>query len=663
MNYDAGMQDRIPDSASLPELTLRGLVLGAAITVIFTAANLYLGLKVGIGIASSIPAAVISMGVLRFAKNANILENNIVQTVASSAGTLTAIVLTLPGLVLIGAWHGFPFWYTAGICAIGGILGVTYTVPLRRALVVETALPFPEGVAAAEILRVGMAKEQGAGLRDVVVGAALALGLALAGAIKLVAEGFTAWFRVGGATTSIGTSFSLALIGAGWLVGITVGIALLIGIIIAWGVAVPYLTLTVPRASDVSDVAHAVAMWRSQVRFLGAGCIAVAAVWTLLQLMRPILQGVRASLRALQQQRSGGAAPPRTERDMPFNRVVQLSLAMVIPLTALTTLFAASQPGFGDTVPLSLIAAVVAFVMVFGFVIAAACGYMAGLLGASNSPISGIGIVAAILVAVPLTALLGETTGPMRDAVVALIIFAVSVITAVATISNDNLQDLKTGQLVGATPWKQQVALIFGVVVGALVIPPMMDLLYQAYGFASALPRPGMDPRQALGAPQATLISTLAKGIVVGSIDWTMIVAGALLGVVLVIVDTILKRTTRAARLPVLAVGLGIYLPAGTTMAVVLGTVLAWSLDRALTGRPYRAAGLRRGVLLASGLIVGESLFGVALATLILATGAQEPLALLGPSFEPTAEWLGGLGFAAVALFLYRRGRTPAERR
>ncbi|GIL40477.1 OPT family oligopeptide transporter [Roseiterribacter gracilis] len=654
------MQDRIPDSASLPELTLRGLVLGALITIVFTAANLYLALKVGIGIATSIPAAVISMGVLRFTRNANMLENNIVQTVASSAGTLTAVVLSLPGLVLIGAWSGFPFWYTAGICAIGGILGVTYTVPLRRALVVETALPFPEGVAAAEILRVGAAGNKDAGLRDVVLGAVAAAGFALAGAIKLFAESFTGWIRIGGATTGVSASFSFALIGAGWLVGITVGLASLLGFVIAWGVAVPYLTLTVPHAPEVSDVAHAVTMWRTQVRFLGVGCIAVAAVWTLLQLLRPMLRGIQASMRALRQQRAGGSALPRTERDMPFNRIVQISLAMIVPLTALLSIFATSQAGFGDTPPLVLIAAAVVFVMLFGFLVAAACGYMAGLIGASNSPISGIGIVATILVAVPLAALLGDVDGGLRDAVVALIIFTVSVIVAVATISNDNLQDLKTGQLVGATPWKQQVALIVGVLVGACVIPPMMDLLYQAYGFASSLPRAGMDPRQALAAPQATLIATLTKGIVAASIDWTQILLGAAIGVALIVVDVVLQRTTRNARLPVLAVGLGIYLPAGTSIAIVLGAVLAWLLNRALKNRADREASLRRGVLLASGLIVGESLFGVALATIILATGAQEPLALLGPSFEPTADWLGGLAFLAIALFLYRRGHKPS---
>jgi putative OPT family oligopeptide transporter len=661
------MQQRIPDHTSLPELTLRGLILGAAITVVFTAANVYLGLKVGLTFASSIPAAVISMAVLRFAKGANILENNIVQTVASSAGTLSSIIFVLPGLVMIGVWAGFPFWYAAGICAVGGILGVTYTVPLRRAMVVESDLPYPEGVAAAEILRVGSADGAEAhgktdpdepGLKDVVQGGVLSGVFALvATGFKVFADAVTVWFRVGPATTSVGSSLSLALLGAGWLVGITVGIAMLVGILIAWGVAVPYLTATVPHAADVSNIDHANVMWRTQVRFLGAGCIAVAAVWTLIVLMKPMAKGVRAALDALAKQRAGeGDTIPRSQRDMPFDRVVQLSLAMAVPLAILTWSFAHDLPGFGGTPPVVLIVACVIFAFVFGFIVAAACGYMAGLIGSSNSPISGIGIVATVLVAVPLAWLLGKDAGPARDAGVALALFTVSVVVAVATISNDNLQDLKTGQLVGATPWKQQLSLIVGVVVGAVVIPPILELLYNAYGFTGALPRPDMDPKQVLGAPQATLISTLAKGIITGSVDWTMILIGVGVGAVLIVIDEVLKNTTRKLQLPVLAVGLGIYLPAGTIMPVVIGAALAWLIERRLAGRPGKERALRRGVLLASGLIVGESLWGVILAGLIVGSGSQEPLALVGANFEAAAEWIGGIAFLASGLFLYRRG-------
>jgi putative OPT family oligopeptide transporter len=399
-------------------------------------------------------------------------------------------------------------------------------------------------------------------------------------------------------------------------------------------------------------------MWRTQVRFLGAGLIAVAAVWTLIVLMKPMAKGVRSALDALAKQKSGhGDAIPRTERDMPFDRVVQLSLAMAVPLAVLVYSFASGLPGFAGNPPLVLIGACLVFAFVFGFIVAAACGYMAGLIGSSNSPISSIGIVATVLVAVPLAWLLGQDAGPIRDAGVGLALFTVAIVVAVATISNDNLQDLKTGQLVGSTPWKQQVALIVGVVVGAIVIPPILELLYNAYGFTGATPRPDMDPKQILGAPQATLISTLAKGIIAGSVDWTMIVIGVFVGAALIVVDEILKRVTnKRMQLPVLAVGLGIYLPAGTIWPIVIGAVLAGVIERVLKNRPDRERVLRRGTLLASGLIVGESLWGVILAALIVGSGSQEPVALVGESFEAASEWIGGVVFALSVLWLYRRG-------
>lgn len=666
------MTDRIPDHLSLPELTLRGLILGALITVVFTAANVYLGLKVGLTFASSIPAAVISMAILRFARNANILENNVVQTVASSAGTLSSIIFVLPGLVMVGAWTGFPYWYAAGICAIGGILGVTYTIPLRRAMVVQGNLPYPEGVAAAEILRVGSGNvaddgttsakvhdPREAGLPDVAGATALSALFALfATGFKFLAAEAAVFVKFGSTVTSIGTGFSMALLGSGWLCGIVVGVALFVGVVIAWGIAVPWLTTITPAPAGVELAAHATTLWRFQVRFLGAGVIAVAAIWTLALLLKPMIAGVRASLQALAEQRAGrGDAIPRTERDIPFDRVALLSALMAIPLGYMTWSFCNSLPGFAAWPTGILIVASVIFAFVFGFLVAAACGYMAGLIGSSNSPVSGIGIVSTLLIAVPLAALLGEAPTEVRNAGVALVLFTVSVVLAIATISNDNLQDLKTGQLVGATPWKQQLALIVGVLVGAAVIPPILDLLYNAYGFNGALPRPDADPKLALPAPQATLISSIAKGIVAGGLDWTMIKIGAVVGILLIGVDELLKRSTKNLRLPILAVGIGIYLPMTTTVPVVIGAVLAWAVDRGLRNRSQEDAerARRRGTLLASGLIVGESLVGVVLAGIIVATSNQEPLALVGASFEHIAELLGLLAFGASCLWLHRR--------
>jgi putative OPT family oligopeptide transporter len=671
----------VDDKLSLPELTLRGLILGALITVVFTASNIYLGLKVGLTFSSSIPAAVISMAVLRLVKGSNILENNMVQTQASAAGTLSSIIFIMPALIMIGHWQGFPFWQTAGVCTIGGILGVMYTIPLRRAMVVETDLPYPEGMAAAEILRVGSPREgvvpaaagerAEPGLRDIVGG-----GL-VAGVFSLITSGFQIfadaaswWFTLGGSIFRVSTGFSLALLGAGYLVGIVVGIAMLVGVVIAWGVAVPVLTAMTPMPAGVGIAKFATDIWSHQVRFIGAGTIAVAAIWTLVILLKPMIAGVRSSLVALRGIRAGrGTEIPRTERDIPIHYVAGICLALTVPMAAIFVYFiqSAGLP-LGPGMMWGLVAYAVLFAFVFGFIIAAACGYMAGLVGSSNSPISGIGIVAITLVSLLLLAILGSQPGLLADGgatklAIAIAIFITSVIVAIASIANDNLQDLKTGLLVGATPWRQQVALVVGVVVGALVIPPILDLLYNAYGFPGAMPRPDMDPTQALSAPQATLMTAIATGIFTHQLNWTMVLIGIATGVALILVDEVLRRRGGVARLPVLAVGIGIYLPASVTVTIVIGAVLGWLIERTLrrhaaaTGTDFTRLAdrpQRRGVLLASGLIVGESLVGVLMAAIIGATGSQTPLALVGDDFETTAQWLGLAAFVIVGVGFYR---------
>jgi putative OPT family oligopeptide transporter len=662
------------------EFTLRGVVLGILITVVFTAANIYLGLKVGLTFASSIPAAVISMAVLRLVRGSTILENNIVQTVASAAGTLSSIIFVLPGLVLVGYWSGFPFWQTTGICGVGGILGVMFSVPLRRAMVVESDLPYPEGVAAAEILRVGSPSAENAaaghkkgdpGLRDVAIGGALS------GLFNLVSAGFgifatelNGFFRIGSAASGIGVSLSLALVGAGYLVGIVVGLAMLAGVLIAWGVAVPILTYLHPAAAGTDPAAAAGTVWRHDVRLIGAGAIGVAAVWTLIQLTKPMIVGIRASLAAVKAARSGkGQSVPDTERDLPFDIVVGASLLLMIPLAGIFAYFISRSDVFSGGTLWMLVAASTIFTFIVGFIVAAACGYMAGLIGSSNSPISGIGILAVISSGLLLSILLGGATGRLADPevqkqAIAIVLFVTAAVIAAATVSNDNLQDLKTGQLVGATPARQQLALIVGVIAGALVIPPILDLVYQAYGFAGALPHAGMDEAKALGAPQATLMSVLATGILSHKLDWTMIAIGVAVGVALIAIDEALRWRGGKARLPPLAVGLGIYLPAAVTTPVTIGALVAWAADRQLrrkaakthTGfETFAELPRRRGVLIASGLIVGESLIGVLLAGLIVASDNQEPLMLVGKNFASIATWLGGAGFVLACADIYRR--------
>jgi putative OPT family oligopeptide transporter len=634
------MQPNDARATLLKELTLRGLILGALITLVFTAANVYLGLKVGLTFASSIPAAVISMVVLRLIGGATVLENNIVQTQASAAGTLSAIIFVIPGLIMVGHWHGVPWFEAAGLCAAGGILGVLFTIPLRRALVVESALPFPEGVAAAEVLRLGESGAAG-GARELAIGGVVAAVFnLLSSGFAIFADSATLSYSLGGAVFRLGTGFSLALVGAGYLMGIAAGVAILIGVIAGWGVALPILTAITPVPAGADAQAFAMTLWRQQVRFIGAGTIAIAAVWTLGTLVPSIARGLAASFGAARRT-IGAAAIDRTDRDIAGPTLLALAAAAWLGLFIIFMVFLGA-----DRWALALYGAV--FAAVFGFLTAAACGYMAGIVGSSASPISGIGIIAVSLASLTLLALPAESS----PSPVAVALFITSAIVAIATISNDNLQDLKTGQLVEATPAKQQIALIIGVLAGAVVIPPLIDLLYRAYGFAGALPRPDMDPSKALAAPQATLMSAIANGVLGHKLDWTMIGIGFAFGAALIVVDLILKRTTTTLRLPALAAGIGLYLPASVSVTLVIGAVISWLVQRSLSQRAaeQKAAAEQRGVLLASGLIVGESLIGVIIAAIIGATGRQDALALVGSGFETTATWLGAIVFFVVCV-------------
>lgn len=626
------------------ELTWRGVLLGCAITLVFTAANVYLGLKVGLTFASTIPAAVISMAVLRGFRNATIFENNIVQTVASAAGTLSAIIFVLPGLVMIGWWTGFPFVDSFGICALGGILGVMYSVPLRRALVAQSSLPYPEGVAAAEVLKVGTAagsavERNRAGLLALVTGSIASAGFAAIVATRLFAGQVAEYFRAGNATTGLGFSLSLALVGAGQLIGLSVGLAILTGLVIAWGIATPLLTALHPVAGAAADVATAV--WSHQVRFIGAGAIGVAAIWSLGRLARPVIGGVQSSLAASRRRRDADAALPRTERDLPIGLVALVSVASLVPLGIMLWSFLATGPLREQAAALT--AAALVYIVIAGFFVAAACGYMAGLIGSSNSPVSGLAILAVLGASLIVLAIAKSAGLSAATQLVAYALFVTAVLLCVATISNDNLQDLKTGQLVDATPWRQQAALVIGVVMGAIVIPPILDLLNRAYGFAGAS-NLHATVAQPLPAPQATLISALAKGVISGQIDWHLIGIGAVVGALVVGVDELLRLTGRFA-LPPLAVGLGIYLPASTTAPVVVGAVLGWAYNRWAATQAHPDSARQLGVLVASGLIVGESLFGVLLAGVIVASGNASPLGVVGDAFAPAANLIGTLAF------------------
>ncbi|HEY8592504.1 MAG TPA: oligopeptide transporter, OPT family [Sphingomicrobium sp.] len=643
---------------NVKELTLRGVILGALLTILFTAANVYLGLRAGLTFATSIPAAVISMAVLKAFRDSTIQENNIVQTIASSAGTLSAIVFVLPGLVMVGWWTGFPYWLSVAVIATGGVLGVMYSVPLRRALVTGSTLPYPEGVAAAEVLKVGGGvggeEENRRGLAAIIFGSLVAAGYVLLAKMRLFAEEATTTFKLGSGATTLTAGLSLAYIGVGHLIGITVGLAMLVGVVIGYLVLLPIFTAGgAPAGTELAD--FVATTFRSQVRLVGAGAIGVAAIWTLLKVLGPIVSGLKGALAANRTRRAGeGASLPITERDLPITIVGGTILLSVIPIAALLAAFGDAEPissATGTTLAVSVL-----YILVAGVLIAAVCGYMAGLIGASNSPISGVGILAVLGISLLLAALFPTASGASTQALIAFALFVTALVFGVATISNDNLQDLKTGQLVGATPWRQQLSLIFGVLFGALVIPPVLDLLNGTFGFQGA---PGAG-EGALAAPQAALISTLAQGVLGGTLQWDLLGLGALIGVGVIVIDELLRRTKRGA-LPALAVGMGIYLPFAVTGLIIVGAVLGHFYNRWAERQANPAFAERLGVLTATGLIVGDSLFNVAFAGLVAGSDDPEVLAMLEPQWWQMP--LGLLAFAAVIALLYgwtrRRAAEP----
>jgi putative OPT family oligopeptide transporter len=643
------------------EITARGIILGVLITLIFTAAQVYLGLKVGLTFATSIPAAVISMALLRFFKSASVQENNIVQTIASAAGTLSSVIFVLPGLIIIGWWQKVPFWETFAACAIGGVLGVMYTMPLRRALVTNSDLPYPEGVAAAEVLKIGTSSREGAaegeaGLWALILSSVGSALFALAAAVGILAQEVSKYIPIGrkGGATGIGGSSSLALIGAGHLMGITVGIAFAVGLTIAWGGFVPYLTHLDPTAGGADVQAHATFIWKNQVRFIGAGTIGAAAVWTLGKLALPVWSGLVSALEA-DRARKGGGVVPRSEQDLPVWIVGLVTVLSAVPAGWLLAHFLGGTPLASLSMP--LVAAGVVYIILAGLLAAAVCGYMAGLIGSSNSPVSGIAILSVLGAAVIIGVIGRAVTGPDgHQALVAFALMVTTVVLAVAVIGNDNLQDLKTGQLVDATPWKQQFGLIIGVFAGAVVVPVILNILNNVWGFPGDPHYHALDVKSGpLNAPQATLISTLAAGAIGGKLPLDWLGMGVMVGAVLVVIDEILRRATKGKyALPPLGVGLAMYLPSSVTSPVVLGAVGGWLFEKMVGHMKNAEVAKRLGVLVASGFIVGESLLNVGLAIVYSSTGDPAIFSkLITPPPERVAMMAALIIAIAVVVGLY----------
>jgi putative OPT family oligopeptide transporter len=651
----------IPASKSLPEITVKAVALGALLSAILAGANAYLGLKVGMTVSASIPAAVISMAVLRLFRRSNILENNIVQTAASAGESLAAgVIFTLPALIMLGYWADFEFVPTVAISLFGGCLGVMFTIPLRRALIIEAKLQFPEGVATGEVLKAGEEGGKGARLIAVAGLAGAALKLFQTG-FKTVASKIDTSVTAGSSTFGVGTELAGALLAVGYIVGLNIAVLVFAGGLISWLFGIPiYMAVAEPEALDAivggaSGYDAAAAVWSARIRYMGVGAMATGGLWALIALVKPIRDGVRSSLRAVREAKSGEPDDvPRTERDTPITIVMAGTLILALPIfVVFWYVVDPGELGIGSGLRLGTVAVGVVFALVAGFLFSSVAGYMAGLVGSSNNPISGVTIATVLSFSLILLGLLGSTIDFQVDtdkavAAAAIAILVGGVVCCAAAIAGDNMQDLKAGHIVGATPYKQQIMQIVGVAAAAIVIAPVLQLLFQAYGLGDVFPREGMNPNDALQAPQATLMSSVAIGVMLRNLPWIMIGIGAAIAVAIIVADEALKARGSSFRMPVLAVAVGIYLPIELSVPIFIGGLVAHLASRALADRDKsaRAAAGRRGLLFASGLITGEALVGILLAIPFAASQSSDVLA--APLYS-LAEIFGATGTAGVA--------------
>ena len=634
-----------------PQLTLRAVGLAIVLAMILAAANTYLGLFAGMTIASAIPAAVVSMAVLRLLGGGGILENNIVQTGASAGSSIASgVIFTIPALVILGFWQDFRYSWVLAIAGLGGLLGVLFSVPLRRALIVDQKLAFPEGQAAAEVLKAGENPSQGIRILGVgALGGAFAK-LAAGSGLRLIPDTAASAGFTGKYLAFFGTNLSPALLSVGYIVGLNVGIVVLAGAMLSWNIAIPYYVANVlPHQAELVQAAAGLDpedlagfIWSKQIRYLGVGAMLVGGIWALVSLRHSLLSGVRSGLAAARAS-AAGQVIAHTEQDLPMKSVLLGIVLFTLPLWALNQAIVGS---LAVSLPMTII------MIITGFLFCSVSAYMAGLVGSSNNPVSGITIATILFSAVVLLVLMGKDSeaGPVAAIMIG------AVVCCAACIAGDNLQDLKCGYIVGATPWRQQVMLGIGAASSALVMAPVLNLLAQAYGIgvpSEAHPNP-------LLAPQATLMASVSKGLFGGQLPWDMIAVGAVIGVAIVVLDEILKARGSSFRTPVLAVAVGIYLPLELMTPIFLGGLLAWIAERRLRRQGLETAEIerrhRKGLLFAAGMITGEALMGIAIAVPIVTSGSADVLAL--PSLWHFGEWLGLIVLAVLAGLLFKTAMT-----
>ena len=567
------------------EITFKAILLGIILSMLLSGAMAYLGLFAGMTVSASIPAAVLSMGILALFKKSNILENNLVQTAASAGESLAAgVIFTIPALILMGYWQSFDYLEVAKISAIGGIIGVMFTVPLRRAFILVAKLQYPEGIATAEVLKAG---EKARAISDNKSSSGLKMILmsSLAGGLMKLSElGFSMWnvvlekaINFGNVIFGLGTNLSPALLSVGFIVGRNIGILVVCGGLISWGIAIPIYSGLYGFEGDPLNAAYSI--WNSKIRYLGVGAMVVGGIWSLIKLFNPLIIGIKDSLQAI---KGLNTSTPKEEQDIPINFVGIVLLIMLIPVFLL----------YLNIIQSTGIAILLTFILIiFGFLFSAVAAYMAGVVGSSNNPISGVTIATILFSSLLLFFLLGADSN--SGSAGAIMIGAI--VCCAAAIGGDNLQDLKTGYIVGATPWKQQIMQIIGVLSASVVLGVVLDILHTAYTIGSP----------SLSAPQATLMKSVADGVFKGNLPWDFVYFGAAIAVIIILLDIRQeKRTSTSSE--------------------------------------------ENGLLLASGLITGETLMAIFIALPIFLTGNKD----WWPIF-PGYDILGILSFIAIIFWIY----------
>lgn len=640
----------IAANKNIAELTVKAVVLAVILTVLLAMSNAYLALKLGLLTSASIPAAIISMGILRLFKNSTILENNAVQT-AASAGEAVAggIVYTIPALIVIGFWTHFDYWINFSIAACGGILGVLFSIPLRRVLVHEPALRFPEGRAIAEVL---MSTANKGGIRDIFMGGLIGALIELFQiGFKVITSYWGYWFVVKRSLFAIGAGFSATMIGAGYLVGHDMAISIFLGALISWLIALPIVSQIYPEFLNHYPAEQAATLlWTSHMRYLGIGAMLFAGLWTFLQLIKPLSKSISISFGTVVQHGRVRTELPRTDKDIPMSYIFTgIGMMTVILYLLFQYLFPLAQIGLEYPYFSPLILGSVLYVLVIGFLFSVITAYFSGMVGVTASPGSSV-VIAGMLFAAWLLLKAVDQILPLPlnhqqiQAAEAITIVIGSVVTGIAAIANDNTQDLKVGQLVGATPWKQEVMLLLGVIISALVIPPVMQLLFNVYGIAGVMPHPGMDMSQSLPAPTAALMAAITQAVFSNSLPWSMMLAGAGIILLIMIVSYVFKLN-RFIKLSILGIAIGMYLPLASSLPLFIGGMLALIIKKGLQQSQESEKEIlvrkHRGTLIACGLVAGSAIMDVFLAIPFSIAHSPDALKLVGSSWNTTGACLG----------------------